>query len=99
MVECECRFEPFLCKHNIVLIDTWWNVNNSERVFLFVPASVLIDTWWNVNEKEAKHFSGSIGFNRYMVECESVHLLTEAKAKGSFNRYMVECELMCIPLR
>ena len=56
---------------------------------------VLIDTWWNVNDvNDGDKLSADSCFNRYMVECESVHLLTEAKAKGSFNRYMVECEYM-----
>ena len=35
--------------------------------------AVLIDTWWNVNY--SPHLSKNLtefGFNRYMVECESV---------------------------
>ena len=64
-----------------VLIDTWWNVNNPTAV-LQQPLKVLIDTWWNVNKIFDIKPNTSIGFNRYMVECESVHLLTEAKAKG-----------------
>ena len=34
----------------LVLIDTWWNVNNSIRERYTGGNSVLIDTWWNVNE-------------------------------------------------
>ena len=33
----------------IVLIDTWWNVNESLRNLVPVEPDVLIDTWWNVN--------------------------------------------------
>ena len=43
---------------------------------------VLIDTWWNVNLQKSSSELPIYRFNRYMVECESVHLLTEAKAAG-----------------
>ena len=33
----------------MVLIDTWWNVNNNEPTELLAKNTVLIDTWWNVN--------------------------------------------------
>ena len=34
---------------------------------------VLIDTWWNVNYKTKVTTSKTAsGFNRYMVECESI---------------------------
>ncbi len=49
MVECE--YVDFMnsdaCK--IVLIDTWWNVNEWWCYRYFVKNRVLIDTWWNVN--------------------------------------------------
>ena len=32
-----------------VLIDTWWNVNNSPQRIFCKRRPVLIDTWWNVN--------------------------------------------------
>ena len=32
-----------------VLIDTWWNVNQSFGEEQLKEAFVLIDTWWNVN--------------------------------------------------
>ena len=32
-----------------VLIDTWWNVNLTEKVKKVSVSMVLIDTWWNVN--------------------------------------------------
>ena len=34
---------------NIVLIDTWWNVNVKEVSQIITNDNVLIDTWWNVN--------------------------------------------------
>ena len=33
-----------------------------------------------------------LGFNRYMVECESVKTAGKNVAEAGFNRYMVECE-------
>ena len=33
----------------LVLIDTWWNVNEYAKEELRAEISVLIDTWWNVN--------------------------------------------------
>ena len=33
----------------MVLIDTWWNVNQLALVPVAYNGSVLIDTWWNVN--------------------------------------------------
>ena len=49
MVECECIC-PF-CSVNliIVLIDTWWNVNDRCGDWFRHLLRVLIDTWWNVN--------------------------------------------------
>ena len=35
---------------------------------------VLIDTWWNVNDIIYCFAASAFGFNRYMVECESVFL-------------------------
>ena len=33
----------------IVLIDTWWNVNIVVMNVVAMKTIVLIDTWWNVN--------------------------------------------------
>ena len=33
-----------------------------------------------------------LGFNRYMVECELIHILFYLQILPRFNRYMVECE-------
>ncbi len=55
-----------------VLIDTWWNVNSDNSSDAVLAGRVLIDTWWNVNSvaDEFCNMAG-MGFNRYMVECES----------------------------
>ena len=37
----------------LVLIDTWWNVNQSFGEEQLKEAFVLIDTWWNVNTQSA----------------------------------------------
>ena len=34
---------------DLVLIDTWWNVNVKVMRTNGSEAEVLIDTWWNVN--------------------------------------------------
>ena len=33
----------------LVLIDTWWNVNDDSSSLATSMLKVLIDTWWNVN--------------------------------------------------
>ena len=41
---------------------------------IFADNKVLIDTWWNVNARAAAaSATKSKCFNRYMVECESLH--------------------------
>ena len=50
MVECESRFLNQIFYHFLVLIDTWWNVNEWLTAYNEHSASVLIDTWWNVNQ-------------------------------------------------
>ncbi len=35
--------------YDMVLIDTWWNVNEVQFDFSRGYYTVLIDTWWNVN--------------------------------------------------
>ena len=55
-----------------VLIDTWWNVNKILAIKSHKILTVLIDTWWNVNYVSFQLYLPRIGFNRYMVECESV---------------------------
>ena len=71
MVECELDFCYNFVFFLMVLIDTWWNVNNCVRNFFLIFDPVLIDTWWNVNYTGEKKYEGMrFSFNRYMVECE-----------------------------
>ena len=52
MVECESIVgNPYLAVF-LVLIDTWWNVNEEQVEETEEQVEVLIDTWWNVNSKE-----------------------------------------------
>ena len=50
MVECESESSKRSKNTGIVLIDTWWNVNDSARSDAQTSSQVLIDTWWNVND-------------------------------------------------
>ncbi|EDO58931.1 hypothetical protein CLOL250_00473 [Clostridium sp. L2-50] len=49
MVECEFSKPVRYYTFDVVLIDTWWNVNTREQVRKVNRRPVLIDTWWNVN--------------------------------------------------
>ena len=49
MVECEYGIGRDVVVYQLVLIDTWWNVNTQLHSFLTLHPQVLIDTWWNVN--------------------------------------------------
>ena len=65
---------PRMRRTNIVLIDTWWNVNYVLYIRHSHTPLVLIDTWWNVNtSSNTKIVTSCLGFNRYMVECEYGH--------------------------
>ena len=46
-------------RKNLVLIDTWWNVNTTTRIITAMTTSVLIDTWWNVNQWHRDSFQHS----------------------------------------
>ena len=54
MVECEYLIHDKDSNIFAVLIDTWWNVNETHRIFFLNCYLVLIDTWWNVNRITAK---------------------------------------------
>ena len=49
MVECEYKLGAGVEAVELVLIDTWWNVNINVEEPPEWLVSVLIDTWWNVN--------------------------------------------------
>ena len=45
------------CKHlerNIVLIETYWNVNLKKAFEKTEPKIVLIETYWNVNKTSSR---------------------------------------------
>ena len=77
----------------LVLIDTWWNVNqgntnSSPRSFF-----VLIDTWWNVNtlrSPDAKTDSTVLIDTWWNVNISN--WCSNRIRYLCFNRYMVECE-------
>ena len=48
----ECKFDLCFVKQSsyAVLIETYWNVNEDDLVFLKNSFSVLIETYWNVNK-------------------------------------------------
>ena len=43
----------------MVLIDTWWNVNDKHQYMDEEVHSVLIDTWWNVNTIKSARIKSS----------------------------------------
>ena len=49
MVECESILTAQQLSEILVLIDTWWNVNQLAEGGVLKKGQVLIDTWWNVN--------------------------------------------------
>ena len=49
ILECKCTWKATFDKCYIVLIETYWNVNEDDLVFLKNSFSVLIETYWNVN--------------------------------------------------
>ncbi len=49
MVECEFFSSASISSSAPVLIDTWWNVNDTICGPASINPAVLIDTWWNVN--------------------------------------------------
>ena len=57
---------------NIVLIDTWWNVNTNKKDIIFFNLLLLIDTSWNVYMWNLVSGADYSSFNRYMVECECI---------------------------
>ena len=77
---------------DLVLIDTWWNVN-------MLAIAELVSTFcFNRYMVECKLlFSGFtatfvLRFNRYMVECKSIQSSYLVGCGLCFNRYMVECK-------
>ena len=56
-----------------VLIETYWNVKDSDRQMIRPETSVLIETYWNVKEKKLwKNIKRSISINRNILECKGL---------------------------
>ena len=76
----------------LVLIDTWWNVNNIGIRKALIVYGVLIDTWWNVNMTSTGYVRRDFRVlidTWWNVNQEFVNSLLKI---SGFNRYMVECE-------
>ena len=75
-----------------VLIDTWWNVNNTD---IYPVGSYACFNRYMVECEfcDIPAVDGCrTGFNRYMVECEYRIVFFTHQSVLRFNRYMVECE-------
>ena len=86
----------FKTLNELVLIDTWWNVNINFSGKMAQMSTVLIDTWWNVNK-----YTGKLSNGRAVVLIDTwwnvnTIAVTRKRSNGvCFNRYMVECEYIC----
>ena len=93
MVECEFLFIANGSGCVLVLIDTWWNVNQLIVFVVKLHPLVLIDTWWNVNSAAT---SVLCVVNTVLIDTWWNVNGTTARGKltglSGFNRYMVECE-------
>ena len=55
----------------VELIDTQWDVNNSEYENDYISLGELIDTQWDVNKGlEKKYIEHTLRINRYIVGCK-----------------------------
>ena len=53
-----------------VLIETYWNVNDSKRINAGRRDGVLIETYWNVNVVASIKDPAEKGLNRNILECK-----------------------------
>ena len=40
------------CGHNLVLIETYWNVKDGTEAYPITSEHVLIETYWNVKSRK-----------------------------------------------
>ena len=93
MVECESLTIKLIMGLEKVLIDTWWNVNQSFGEEQLKEAFVLIDTWWNVNNMiQLDPEQPMVVLIDTWWNVNSKHHFDTNIIGTSFNRYMVECE-------
>ena len=55
---------------NVVLIETYWNVNALKCTSKTQSYFVLIETYWNVNTFESGSGTSGLGINRNILECK-----------------------------
>ena len=77
----------------LVLIDTWWNVNTLTVSVMPDSIKVLIDTWWNVNFIYAtiRKTDILVLIDTWWNVNRMIYISRFGQGIG-FNRYMVECE-------
>ena len=51
ILECKCRASVYRSRLPVVLIETYWNVNQKTLFANVISSVVLIETYWNVNVK------------------------------------------------
>ena len=81
-----------MCSEGIVLISTYWNVNDIMFCLLFAWLLVLISTYWNVNA-----VVGFLGLRKAWVLISTYWNvnkveLTKVLPKFSFNLNLLECK-------
>ena len=72
IVECKVKSFDGIDPANIVLIETSWNVKDTETSKNILGESVLIETSWNVKDKREKSRGKRRCINRNIVECKVV---------------------------
>ena len=81
----------------LVLIETYWNVNLSSARDSVVPLSVLIETYWNVNQDFFDKLNEE--FNVLIETYWNVNLSVWRKptqGKTRLNRNILECKCLFI---
>ena len=93
IVECKWAASESASKSEKVLIETLWNVNNTEEYIVKLSEVVLIETLWNVNVTiQGICRDPATGFNRNIVECKFKGLNMILNTGAGFNRNIVECK-------
>ena len=80
-----------------VLISTYWNVNQSQRDYIFMGFSVLISTYWNVNVTSLMSASDIINvlISTYWNVNLYKSILTGVNG-NRFNLNLLECKFVGI---
>ena len=99
ILECKVGISASHLRRRNVLIETYWNVKTGQAsggCTDWFP--VLIETYWNVNSFPAARNMASVGINRNILECKSMHWWSGSTDKVSINRNILECKLHLHPL-